>query len=88
VSENKIVKRIFGPKRREVTGSWRRLHNEELHKLYASPYIISVINLRRIIWAGHVPLMGGTRNVYNTLENLKGRVHLEDIDVDRIILGN
>jgi hypothetical protein len=48
VSENRVLRRIFGPKREQVTGGWRRLHNEELHNLYASPNIISVIKSRRI----------------------------------------
>jgi hypothetical protein len=47
-------KHIFGPKRNEVTGEWRKLHNEELHDLYSSPNIVRVITSRRIIWAGHV----------------------------------
>jgi hypothetical protein len=50
--ENRVLRRIFGLKREEVAGDWRRLHNEELHNLYASPNITRVITLRRIRWAG------------------------------------
>jgi hypothetical protein len=58
VFENRVLRRIFGPKRDEVTGEWRRLHNEELHALYSSPNIIRVIKSRRLKWAGHVARMG------------------------------
>jgi hypothetical protein len=58
VSENKILRRIFGSKRDEVTGEWRKLHNEELHNLYSSPYIIMQIKSREMRWAGHVTRMG------------------------------
>jgi hypothetical protein len=54
VFENRVLRRIFGPKRQEVRGGWRRLHNEELHNLYTSPNIIRVIKSRRVGWAGHV----------------------------------
>jgi hypothetical protein len=54
VFENRVLRRIFGPKRDEVTGVWRKLHNEELHNLYSSPSIIGMNNLRRMRWAGHV----------------------------------
>jgi hypothetical protein len=54
VFENRVLRRIFGPKRDEVTGGWRKLHNEELHGLYSSPSIINVIKARRMRWAGHV----------------------------------
>ena len=53
-----ILKRIFGPKREQVTGEWRKLHNEELNVLYSSPNIVWVIKLRRIRWAGHAACMG------------------------------
>jgi hypothetical protein len=52
VSENRVLRRIFGPKREEVTGGWRRLHNEELHNLYTSANIIIVIKRRRFRWTG------------------------------------
>jgi hypothetical protein len=58
VFENKVLRRIFGPKRDEVTGEWRRLHNKELYGLYSSPNIIGVIKSRRLRWAGHVARMG------------------------------
>jgi hypothetical protein len=69
-----VLRRIFGPKREEVVGEWRRLHNEELHNLYTSPYVIRVINSRRIIWAEHVARMGEMRNEYNILvEKTEGK---------------
>jgi hypothetical protein len=58
VFENRMLRRIFGPKRDEVTGGWRKLHNEELHNLYSSPSIIRMIKSRRVRWAGHVAQMG------------------------------
>ena len=58
VFENRVLRRIFGLKRSEVTGEWRRLHNKELFALYSSPNIIRVIKLRRMRWAGHVARMG------------------------------
>jgi len=54
VFENRVLRRIFGPKRDEVTGEWRKLHNEELNDLYSSPNIVQVIKSRRVRWAGHV----------------------------------
>jgi hypothetical protein len=54
VFENRVLRRIFGPKRDEVTGEWRKLHNEELRDLYSSPSIIRIIKLRRMRWASHV----------------------------------
>jgi hypothetical protein len=56
--ENMVLKRIFGPKREEVVGGWRRLHNEELHNMYASPNVIHVFKSRRMRWAGYVARMG------------------------------
>jgi len=56
-----VLRRIFGPRRDEVTGEWRRLHNEELNDLYCSPNIVRVIKLRRMRWAGHVAHMGKER---------------------------
>ena len=58
VFENMVLRRIFGPRRDEVTGEWRRLHNEELNYLYSSPNIVRVIKSRRMRWAGHVARMG------------------------------
>jgi hypothetical protein len=67
VFENKVLSRIFGPKRDEVTGGLRKLHNEELHGLYCSPSIVRVIKARRMRWAGHVARMGKVRGAYNIL---------------------
>jgi hypothetical protein len=67
VFENSVLRRIFGPKRDEVTGGWRKLHNEELHRLNSSPSIVRVIKARRIRWAGHVACMGEARGGYNIL---------------------
>jgi hypothetical protein len=64
VFENRVLRRIFGPRRDEMTGEWRKLHNEELHNLYSSPSIIRTIKLRRMRWAGHVARMGEKRNAY------------------------
>jgi hypothetical protein len=65
--ENRVLRRIFGPKRDEVTGGWRKLHNEELHGLYSSPSIVRVIKARRMRWARHVARMGEVRGAYNIL---------------------
>jgi hypothetical protein len=62
-----VLKRIFGRKREEVVGGWRRLHSEESHNLYTSPDIIRVIRSRRMIWSGHVSLMKTMRNAYKIL---------------------
>jgi len=66
VFEN-MLRRIFGPRRDEVTGEWRRLHNEELNDLYCAPNIVLVIKSRRMRWAGHVARMGEERGVYRVL---------------------
>jgi hypothetical protein len=58
VFENRVLRRIFGPKREEVTGEWRKLHDEELNDLYCSPNIVRVVKSRRMRWAGHVARMG------------------------------
>jgi hypothetical protein len=62
--ENRIVRRIFGPKRDEVTGKWSKLHNEELHNLYSSPDIISQVKSMRMRWEGHVARMGEEIKLY------------------------
>ena len=59
VFENRVLRRVFGPKRDEVTGEWRKLHNEELSDLYSLPNIVQVVKSRRMRWAGHVAHMGG-----------------------------
>jgi hypothetical protein len=66
VFENRVLRKIFGPKREE-DGSWRKLHNDELHDLYSSPNIVRVIKSRRIRWAGHVACMGEGSGVYSVL---------------------
>jgi hypothetical protein len=82
VFENRVLRRIFGPKGGEVTGGWRKLHNEELHNLYSSPSIIRMIKSRRMRWAGNVARMGERRNAYRILwEIQKERDYWEDQDV-------
>jgi hypothetical protein len=67
VFDNKVLRRIFRPKRDEVTGEWRKLYNEEPRDLYSSPSIIRIIKLRSMRWAGHVARMGKKRNAYRLL---------------------
>ncbi|KAJ4431356.1 hypothetical protein ANN_19953 [Periplaneta americana] len=67
VSENKVLRKISGAKRDEVTGEWRKLRNTELHALYSSPDVIRDIKSRRLRWAGHVARMGESRNAYRVL---------------------
>jgi hypothetical protein len=74
VFKNRVLRRIFGPKREEVTGEWRKLHNEELHNLYSYPDIIRQVKSRRMRWAGHVARMGEDRKLYKVLVgNPKGK---------------
>jgi hypothetical protein len=79
VFENRVLRRIFGPKRDKVTGEWEKLHNEAFHNLYSSPSIIRMIKSRRMRWQGHVTRMGknGTRVRY-WWESQGERDHLED----------
>jgi hypothetical protein len=67
VFENKVLRRIFRPKRDEVTRRWKKLHNEELHDLYSSPIIIRIIKSRRMRWTGHVARRGEKGNAYRLL---------------------
>jgi hypothetical protein len=74
VFENRVLRRIFGPKRDELTGGWRKLHNEELHRLFSSLSIVRVIKSRRMRWAWHVARMGELRGAYNIfVERPEGR---------------
>jgi hypothetical protein len=67
VLENRVLRRIFGPKRDEVTGEWRKLHQEELNDLYSSLNIVRVIRSKRMRWAGHIAGMAEEREVYGVL---------------------
>ena len=67
VFENRVLRRVFGPRRDEVTGEWRKLHNEELSDLYFLPNIVRVVKSRRMRWAGHVARMGEGRGVHRVL---------------------
>jgi hypothetical protein len=87
--ENMVLRRTFGPRRVEVTGEWRRLHNEEINVLYSSPNIVRVIKSRRMRWARHVARMGEEREVYRVLVGKpEGKSHWGDLGIDGwIILG-
>ena len=89
VFENMVLRRIFGPRRDEVTGEWRRLYNEELNDLYSSPNIVRVKKSRRMRWAGHVARMGEERECIGSCwGNRRERDHWGDLGVDGwIILG-
>jgi hypothetical protein len=67
VFETRVLRRVFGPKRDEVTGEWKKLHNEELNDLCSSPNIVRVVKSRRMRWAGHVARMGEERGVHRVL---------------------
>jgi hypothetical protein len=73
VFENRVLRRIFGPKRDEATGKWRLLHSEELHNLYSSPDIIRQVKSKRIKWAGHVARMREERKLYKKDQGVGGR---------------
>ena len=78
-----VLRRIFEPRRDEVSGEWRRLHNEELNDLYSSPNIVRVIKSRRMRWAGHVARMGEERGFIGSWwGNLRERDHWGDLGVD------
>jgi hypothetical protein len=82
-----VLRSIFGPKRDEVTGGWRKLHNEKLHNLYSSPSIIRMIKSGRMRWVGHVAQMGENRNAYGILVGRpKGR-WVENIKMDLREIG-
>jgi hypothetical protein len=93
VLKNRVLRRIFGPKRDEVTGEWRKLHVEELRDLYSSPSIIRIIKSRRIRWAGHVVRMGEKRKAYRLLvgkpegKRPLGRPRLKWVDNIRMDFG-
>jgi hypothetical protein len=87
VFENRVLRRVLGPKRDEVTGEWRKLHNEEFNDLYSLPNIVRVVKSRRMRWAGHVARMGDVCTGCWWV-GLRERDHWGDPDVDgRIILG-
>jgi hypothetical protein len=88
VFENRALRRIFGPKRGEVTGGWRILHSEELHNLYSSPDI-RVMKSRRTRWVGHVVRMRKMRNACSVLvRRREGKNHSEDLGVDGVSYQN
>jgi hypothetical protein len=88
VFENRVLRRIFDPERDEVTGEWRKLHNEDLHNLCSSPNIIRIIKSSRMRWAGHVARMGENRkHIGYWLESQKERDHYEGQDVGGWTIG-
>jgi hypothetical protein len=86
VFENRVLRRIFRPKRKEVEGGWTRLHNKEVYNPYASPNIIMAIKLGRMGWAGHIARMGELRNALKYTKfwskNLNGRGRSGDLGID------
>ena len=83
IYHNIVARSIFGPRSNEVTGEWRRLHNEELNDLYSSPNIVRVIKSRRMRWAGHVARMSEEREcIRSWWGNRRERDHWGDLDVD------
>jgi hypothetical protein len=86
--ENRVLKRIFGSKRDELTGGWeKKLHCEELHNLYSSPIIIRVLKSRKMSWAGHVACMEEMRNAYKIfIEKSEEKRPLRTPGVDRLII--
>jgi hypothetical protein len=94
VFENRVLRRIFGPKKDEVTGGWRKLYNEELHGLYSLPSIVRVIKVSRMRWAGHVARIREVRGAYNILVGRplgRPRRRWEDnikMDLKEIVFGD
>jgi len=88
VFENRVLRGMFGTERDEVTGEWRKLHNEELYDLYCSPNVIQVFKSKIMRWAGHVARMSERRGLYRFfVRNRRKKEQLEDPDIDgRIIL--
>jgi hypothetical protein len=90
VLESRVLRRIIRPEEEEATGEWRKLHNEQLHHLFCSPYIIHFTRTQRMRWVGHVTCVCVGGGQLHTAEfccrNLKGRDHLEDLGIDRIII--
>jgi len=84
-----VLRRIFGPRRDEVTGEWKRLHNEELNDLYSSPNIVRVVKSRRMRWTGHVARIGEERGCIGSWwGNRRERDHWGDLGLEEwIILG-
>jgi hypothetical protein len=95
VFENTVLRKIFGPKRDEVTGEWRNLHNEELRDLHSLPSIIRIMKSRRMGWAGHVARMGEKRNTYRLVGKPEGkrplgrprRGWLDNVNMDLVEVG-
>jgi hypothetical protein len=84
IFENRVLRKIFVPKKEEGTGGWRRQRNEELHSSRVSPNIIRVTKSRRMGWARHVARMGAKRNACSILVGIReGKNHLEDLEIDR-----
>jgi hypothetical protein len=86
VFKNRVLRRIFGPKRKEMVGGWGKLHNDELHNLYPSPNIIRMNKLRRMKWAGDVAYQRGGRHIGFGWKSQKERQQYKDRNIDRRII--